>query len=118
MILSYLKSVARLQCNANMNIQGAEGTLCTLTVVNNYSVFDVQGKGRAPKRGGFCLQILHRDLKPDNLLLSTPGRAGDIRVCDFGLTKLASTLLPSCLTLVSSAALVYVLCRVKQICMR
>lgn len=36
------------------------------------------------------MQVLHRDLKSDNLMLSEPGRAGDIRVVDFGLTKLAS----------------------------
>ena len=36
------------------------------------------------------MQVLHRDLKSENLLLSEPGRAGDIRVADFGLTKLAS----------------------------
>jgi serine/threonine protein kinase len=37
--------------------------------------------------------VLHRDLKSENLLLSEPGRAGDIRVMDFGLTKLCSALL-------------------------
>lgn len=39
----------------------------------------------------WSMQVLHRDLKSDNLLLSEPGRAGDVLVADFGLTKLAST---------------------------
>jgi serine/threonine protein kinase len=38
-------------------------------------------------------QVLHRDLKSDNLLLSERFRAGDIRVMDFGLTKLCSAIL-------------------------
>lgn len=33
-------------------------------------------------------QVLHRDLKAENLLLTEKGRDGDIRVMDFGLTKL------------------------------
>ena len=40
-----------------------------------------------------AVQVLHRDLKSENLLLKEPGRAGDIRVMDFGLTKLCSALL-------------------------
>lgn len=32
--------------------------------------------------------VIHRDLKADNLLLTMAGRAGDIRVMDFGLAKL------------------------------
>ena len=35
-------------------------------------------------------QLLHRDLKSENLLLTERGRTGDIRVMDFGLTKLRS----------------------------
>ncbi|NJO13903.1 MAG: protein kinase [Rhizobiales bacterium] len=42
---------------------------------------------------GSSPQVLHRDLKPDNLLLSEHGRRGDIRIADFGLTKLASACL-------------------------
>lgn len=38
-------------------------------------------------------RVLHRDLKAENVLLSKPGRAGDIRLIDFGLTKLCSVLL-------------------------
>lgn len=37
-------------------------------------------------------QLLHRDLKSENLLLTEKGRSGDIRVMDFGLTKLRSAL--------------------------
>jgi serine/threonine protein kinase len=37
-------------------------------------------------------QILHRDLKAENILLTVPGRAGDVRVMDFGLTKLRRAL--------------------------
>lgn len=37
-------------------------------------------------------QVLHRDLKAENLLLTAMGRAGDIRVMDFGLTKLRRAL--------------------------
>eukprot|EP00892_Ulva_mutabilis_P009310 jgi/Ulvmu1/6751/UM030_0086.1 len=33
-------------------------------------------------------QVLHRDLKSENLLLTHAGRGGDVRVMDFGLTKL------------------------------
>lgn len=40
-------------------------------------------------------RVLHRDLKSSNLLLSKPGRSGDVRVVDFGLTKLCSAPLPS-----------------------
>ena len=36
------------------------------------------------------MQVIHRDLKSENLILSEPGRAADIRIADFGLTKLAS----------------------------
>jgi serine/threonine protein kinase len=35
-------------------------------------------------------QVLHRDLKSENLLLTKPGRAGDVHLADFGLTKLRS----------------------------
>lgn len=38
-------------------------------------------------------QVLHRDVKTSNLLLTEPGRHGNIRLCDFGLTKLRSALL-------------------------
>lgn len=37
-------------------------------------------------------QIIHRDLKTENLMLTEAGRAGDIRVMDFGLAKLRSML--------------------------
>jgi serine/threonine protein kinase len=40
-------------------------------------------------------RVIHRDLKADNLLLTKPGRAGDIRIIDFGLAKLCSKLLAS-----------------------
>lgn len=35
-------------------------------------------------------QVMHRDLKSENLLLTQRGRGGDVRVMDFGLTKLRS----------------------------
>ena len=35
-------------------------------------------------------QVLHRDVKASNLLLTRTGRAGDIRLSDFGLIKLRS----------------------------
>ena len=35
-------------------------------------------------------QIIHRDLKTENLMLTKSGRSGDIRVMDFGLAKLRS----------------------------
>jgi len=37
-------------------------------------------------------QVLHRDLKSENLLLTKRGRGGDVRVMDFGLMKLRSAL--------------------------
>lgn len=37
----------------------------------------------------FRLEIVHRDIKPQNVLLSMPGRQGDVRamISDFGLCK-------------------------------
>lgn len=35
-------------------------------------------------------QVLHRDLKSENILLTERGRGGDVRVMDFGLMKLRS----------------------------
>ena len=40
-------------------------------------------------------QVLHRDLKAENLLPTERGRGGDVRVMDFGLMKLRSALPPS-----------------------
>jgi len=32
-------------------------------------------------------QVCHRDLKPENLLLTTNGSDADVKIADFGLSK-------------------------------
>lgn len=34
-----------------------------------------------------CTQVVHRDLKLENLLLAEPGKVDNIKICDFGLAK-------------------------------
>jgi len=32
--------------------------------------------------------IVHRDIKPENLLLTARGPEGEVKICDFGLSRL------------------------------
>lgn len=34
------------------------------------------------------MNVVHRDLKPENFLFATPGPNADIKVIDFGLSKI------------------------------
>jgi serine/threonine protein kinase len=39
-------------------------------------------------------QVVHRDLKAENIMLASAGRASDAKLMDFGLAKLRCALLP------------------------
>ena len=68
------------------------GELFDLIIKNEYFTEEVAAKifKQILQALNYChsMNIVHRDLKPENFLFVTPGPNSDIKVIDFGLSKI------------------------------